>query len=470
MSAMVLAALLAVAAPRTPYGGELVAVCWGHEATTDPRQMRSVADLFLAGAIYEPLYRIDEQGELVGVLASGAPVMTGDLIEIPLRPAVTLHDGTPLAATRIAEALRNLGEPQSAAQFVLMGVSRAADGTAAITAATDGQSIRVVMAHPYVEWPRLLASPRASIAVTSKAGRIGSGPFKLVDASATKLVPHTNHRDGRPFIDAVRIEVASTPFAARARLSRGDATIAFGLADAGAETAQRARPLSADGPHGAEELIIVAVGKSLRRPAVLDAIDASLNRRRLSRRYFAGAGRVATTLFGGGDPRPAPAPTVAATVDASLLVAPERAPGLRFAERVQLDLLRAGVRTTIERVTPEQLDERRTRGDYELLLDTTLLDPAPVRDAADRLHRLLAVASVWSDPSEVLSSAELLAFGRLDEPARRARADALEQAYRQHHGLVPVAVRPRTVWVRREVQDVTLDATGIVRLEQAFLP
>ena len=63
MNGVVLALAAALlAAPRIPYGGEIVVLSWGGAATVDPAEAGGVAGRCVAGAVFEPLYELGAGG------------------------------------------------------------------------------------------------------------------------------------------------------------------------------------------------------------------------------------------------------------------------------------------------------------------------------------------------------------------------------------------------------------------------
>src|SRR5688572_3142594 len=110
-------ALLLLAAPRTPYGGDLIAYVWGRPIATDPLHLATVADATIQRALYETLYSIDGNGQLAPNLAAEPPLIEGNRVTIRLRPNLVAHDGTAVTAARVAEWLTRLSTKSSRASF-----------------------------------------------------------------------------------------------------------------------------------------------------------------------------------------------------------------------------------------------------------------------------------------------------------------------------------------------------------------
>ena len=57
----------------------------------------------------------------------------------------------------------------------------------------------------------------------------------------------------------------------------------------------------------------------------------------------------------------------------------------------------------------------------------------------------------------------------LAKARKTAAIDAKEQTYRFKAGLIPLAVRRQTIWLRSSVEDVKLGTDGVLRLDDAFI-
>src|SRR5439155_3882071 len=125
----------------------------------------------------------------------------------------------------------------------LLGDRRAELG---IRAGPGDDALTLTLAAPYPEAARLLASPRAGIAVARGGALAGTGPFMAAPqgggSSELVLAPFVLHRAGRPFLDTLRFTAVPSAFGAKERLERGEASVALGPFDleGGALAATRA--------------------------------------------------------------------------------------------------------------------------------------------------------------------------------------------------------------------------------------
>lgn len=466
-------ALSLASAPRLPYGDEVTADCAAGPIDLDPAHATSIAELALAQAVFEGLYGLDERGEVVPVLAKDLPVEQEGRAIIPLRSGVLLHDGRLLSPELVARAIARWATPRSGAAELLLpvtGARRRLAGDAAaplgVRALESEQAIELLLDHPFPDLPRFWASPRAAIAVAAKEPSwVGTGPFRLERGRAAdgsvSVAAFLGHRDGRPFLERVRFRPALGPFAERR--SRGAIELAL---DVPAESA----PSTSGRP--ARELWFLAVGRKraeLRSAVLFRAMDAAMGRERLAKRYLTGEAVPVRTLTGLDDaPELTLPPRRPEELRATLLV-PDRLTGeRRFAERVQLDLLRAGITVVIETLAPSAIAERRRSGDYELMLDRVLLEGGPRPDAAQELGSVLNLASALGILAEVASRDEMARLETADEPERRRRVAVLDRRLRDEAWIVPLVERTPLAITGASLIGAVKLPTGAVRLDEAY--
>ncbi|MBI2376389.1 MAG: hypothetical protein HYV07_20510 [Deltaproteobacteria bacterium] len=414
---MILLALL-VASPIPSYGGELVALSLTRPRIVDPASAAALTETTVTRSVFETLYE-RQAGALVPVLASGAPIVDGTRLEIPLRAGVRLHDGSVLSTGDVAEALLRLQKTD--AQDLI------ADARA--IAATQ-ETIRVEVSGRAETFVEKLADPRASIAVRRASTLIGTGPFRPVGStpSALTLEAFSLHREGRPFVDRLSIWSGASAIGARAMLRRGRADLLI------------------DGDGRQADVLYVLVAPMLSRdPSRLEALSAAIPRELICRRFVEG-GRPVSTLLLALESQGAGRLELPAT---RLLFTDDRGRIRELVDRVQLDLVRAGIPATATMIDPEALDARRRERAPSLILDVMALRKGPP------LERLRAIAARYG------------AMGSFD--ASRPIAE-LERALRVVGGLVPIAMRSTGTEVSGELEGFEVDDSGAPRFEDVRLP
>lgn len=195
-SAFVCISISAAARPR--YGGTLrietsASMRSLNPAATPLDAADAAARRLISPLIFETLVTLDASGGVRPLLALD---WESDALatrwRFRLRPRVKLHDGTPLDAGRVAAAL-------TASQAGW----RVATDTATVTIESDQEM-------PDLLWR--LADPRYAIAFGRPGGGepIGSGPFSIErwEPKRLRLRAHEDYWGGRPFVDALQVEMA----------------------------------------------------------------------------------------------------------------------------------------------------------------------------------------------------------------------------------------------------------------------
>ncbi|HZT29099.1 MAG TPA: ABC transporter substrate-binding protein [Bryobacteraceae bacterium] len=181
------------AATRPHYGGTLHIEWRGAVSSLDPTEPdRSPAALRLDALLFDHLVGVDDSGQPRPALAVA---WQHDPAErrwyFRLRSGIRFHDGAPLSPTAAAAAV----------QATLKG--------AAVSPAADGITIQCET--PCPDLPSELARAAGVIFARSPNGNIsGTGPFQVARWEPGKhavLTANENYWEGRPFLDAVEIDM-----------------------------------------------------------------------------------------------------------------------------------------------------------------------------------------------------------------------------------------------------------------------
>ncbi|MCC7383663.1 MAG: hypothetical protein IT384_17615 [Deltaproteobacteria bacterium] len=474
------AASLASTAPRPAYGGEVTTSFVGESPSLDPTQVRSLAALSVSAALFERLFRVEADGSITPELASGLPVARGSQAIIPIRRNVRLHDGRLLEPEDVARALRAFKTAGFGAEHLVLPIEGArTTAPLSVTVLADELAIAVRLTHPY-DLTRLWARGESAIAVPRSGPGptpVGTGPFRVAEPpgdTALTLVPFTGHRRGRPFFDRWVVRAVGSTFATGELLRPGRGAIAFDPVEP--EVASRMRAL--DGRAGAPplDLFYLAVGRArpeLTTTALLRSMEAVIDRDRLVRRYVRGRARSARSITGL-DPEAGLPPlrsSARARVTATLLLADQSGPERRFAERLQLDLLRAGVTATLKLLDDRELRRRQRSGDFDLLLGRFFLEGEVRDDALHHLHGLLAFAASLGRGATAVSAEELARFGAptpAQEEELRRLVLSIDRRLRDDALVVPLVHQLPSAYVGGAVIGVEADARGAVLLENGL--
>ena len=191
-----MAAAAVAGAARPQYGGTLRVDTQTIVRTLDPLAAAndpaaSASRNRLRALVFETLVAVDPGGGLRPLLArSWEGDARGTRWRFRLRSGVMLHDGNVLEPWQVATALRASGN--------------------AWTVATDGDAIVIEPSRPQPALPWELADDRHAIVVRrSPTELLGTGPFRIdrLDAGRLSLRAHDGYWSGRPFLDAVRVEM-----------------------------------------------------------------------------------------------------------------------------------------------------------------------------------------------------------------------------------------------------------------------
>lgn len=457
---------LALGAPRLPYGDVAVAEHSDPRLDVDPSHAESIAELTLGRAAFESLYTLDADGSVVPLLAAELPRWEGTRAIIPLRRGVIRHDGKPLERGAVAAAVARWSSSGSLARYLVLPIAGGRSGgpppaVGTVTLDDGSPALSVELAQPFPDLARLWSAARGGLVLergSNKGPAVGTGPFRVegTRADGITLVAFPEHRDGRPYLDRLLFRPGS---AARPPPGTG-ATLALDVY-AG----------SPAGPAPARELWFLRVGAKrpeLRSAMLFRALESALGRDRLAKRYLSGEATPTVTIRGEDDD---PQLTFPAPKSGGMRVAlaiPSRlAPDRRFAERIQLDLLRAGVTATIETVDDGTLARARPTGDVELALDCFVFEGGAAHDTTHALFALMALASA-TGAEHVISESELAAFANEDAPARARRVAALDRRLRDEAWIIPVAQRIPRARAGSGLVGARSSATGAMRLEDAW--
>jgi peptide/nickel transport system substrate-binding protein len=447
-----LAALTALAAAwpelgragvRPRAGGELLVALPATPRRLDPALATSAADQIAARAVHATLLEVDAWGGLRPGLLAALPEAEpgGRAFRCRLRPGLRFHDGSPLGAAEVAASLARLLQPttRSPHAWVALPIEGAEAVRTGRAGALSGVQVlsptelRIALAVPFPDFPRVLAALPSAVVPRSGGGRIGAGPFQVAQPSADlparpgagaaaqgalRVVPFDGHWRGRPYLDALSLVGLDAREAART-FGRGEVLVAI-----------RPEPM----PQAA----------MLELPA-LSATYASVNRARLAgraepvRRALAAINRVelvrlfvrgpaaplhgllpAAALGGGQTPPSPPAPPPSGDAGRLTLLVSSDAPFHRaVADRLQVKLFDRGVKVAVEAVPAEVFAVRAQRKDYDLaLLEVPLQTVTPAAAA-------LQAAFALDGPATALES--LAALGTADRGALPAHLASLEE-------------------------------------------
>jgi ABC-type transport system substrate-binding protein len=280
-----LAAVLAVAETRPQYGGTLHVAMRAAPVTLDPAdstQPDSFTRRNLTLLIFETLLSTDSSGRVHPALALSWQAAPGNQRwQFRLRRDVKFHDGTALTAEIAAASLR------------------ATNPSWKVFA--DGDSVVIECETNDPELPAELALPRNAIAKRNPEGKpSGTGPFHIGDWQPGKkltLAAEENYWSGRPFLDAVEIELGKNYHDQAIALELGRAN----LVEVAPEQVHRAsmdgRRVSSSEPMELVALLFARDPTTPEEKLLREALALSVERASMRSVLLQGAGQPAASIL-----------------------------------------------------------------------------------------------------------------------------------------------------------------------------
>jgi ABC-type transport system substrate-binding protein len=250
---------------RPEYGGTLHVEIDGTIRSVDPAAMALAAEAGARqralGLVFETLVAAEADGLRPMLATSWESDGRGARWQFRLRSGVRLHDGTVLEAWQVATALR-ASEP-------------------AWTIASEADTIIVNTGEPVRDLPWTLADLRHAVVVRGSGGALaGTGPFAIerLEPARLSLRAHDGYWAGRPFVDAVRIEMGRSPAGRLGDLEGGRADIVSATPLDARRLAQRGLRVAASHPLEVVALVFEPRRSSDALLAVRRTLAAAVNR------------------------------------------------------------------------------------------------------------------------------------------------------------------------------------------------
>lgn len=305
VASSMLLSMAAGAATHPQYGGTLRVELQEAPLSLDPADTAE-ADSFarrnLLGLIFERLVTVDDRGRTHPALATDWETAPGDQRwEFRLRRGIGFHDGSPLTAEIVAASLR-MTNP-------------------AWNVSTEADSVVIQCSTPDADVPTELALARNAIVKRNKGGELsGTGPFHIEvwqPGKRLRLRAEESYWRGRPFVDAIEIELGKNYANQRIMLELGKAELVEVAAEQAHRAAMEGRAVYSSQPMELVALVFAQDAQSSEEKLLRHALASSVDRTSIH----------SVLLQGGGEPT------------ASIL--PDWMSGYGFVFSVQADLARA---------------------------------------------------------------------------------------------------------------------------------
>ena len=285
VSSLLCATLAALAETRPQYGGTLHLMMRAAPSSLDPAdstQPDSFARRSLGKLLFDTLTTTDDSGRARAALAESWQATRGNLRwQFRLRRGVTFDDGTPLTPEVAAESLR-FANP-------------------AWNVTVENETLVIDCKTPNPDLLMELALSRNAILKRDSINGVsGTGPFHIVEWQAgkkLKLAAQENYWGGRPFLDAIEIEMG--------RDVRDQMTaLELGRADLVEVAPEQVRRISQDGPRLANsppiELVALLFTRDVSSPeekSLREALRWSIERGSIRSVLLQGAGQPTASIL-----------------------------------------------------------------------------------------------------------------------------------------------------------------------------
>lgn len=284
ISSLVAAAVAAGAETRPQYGGTLRVAMHAAPTSLDPAdstQADSFARRNLTFLIFETLVTVDAAGRLNPGLATAWTTTDNRHWKFQLRREVKFHDGTPLTAENVASALR-FSNP-------------------AWKVTSEGDSVVIDQDTVDSKLPAELALPRNAILKREPDGKLsGTGPFRISDWQPGKkllLGAEENFWKGRPYLDAIEIELGISFRDQLIALELGRADLVEVAPDQSHRAAMEGRPVAASKPVELLALLFARDPRTHADSSLREALALSVDRGSIRSVLLQGAGQPAGSIL-----------------------------------------------------------------------------------------------------------------------------------------------------------------------------
>jgi hypothetical protein len=251
-------------------------------SVTSTTALEGATRRLLLPLVFETLIEVDPSGGLRPLLAdSWATEATGARWRVRLRPGVKLHDGMILTPDQVASSL----------------MASRPDWQVTV----DDGAIVITPPMPDAGLPWDLTELRTAIAVRTGGTISGTGPFRVerLEASRLTLRAHEDHRDGRPFLDDVQIELGRPLAAQLSDLEVGRADLVdVGPGDTARVTDRQLRVV-ASRPMEVFALVFEAHRATASSEPLRRTLAAAIDRAAIARVLLQGRAEPADTLLPG---------------------------------------------------------------------------------------------------------------------------------------------------------------------------
>jgi peptide/nickel transport system substrate-binding protein len=281
---VIVGSLAASAETRPQYGGTLHVAVRAPSSLNSPdcTQPNSFASRNLALLIFETLVTTDDGARVRPALATSWQESSGgQRWQFRLRRGVKFHDGTAFTSEVAASALRNANPSWSVI--------------------ADADSVTIESDTPDPVLPLKLALACNAVAKKTSEGKLsGTGPFHIVDWQPGKklsLAAEENYWGGRPFLDAIEIELGKNFHDQLIALELGRADLVEVAPEQSHRISTEGRRVVSSAPMELVALLFTRDGQSADDRLLREALAFSVDRASIRSVLLQGVGQPAGSIL-----------------------------------------------------------------------------------------------------------------------------------------------------------------------------
>ena len=467
ISAQVLSLMTAlIQAPVPSYGGDIVIYERASGESILPGLTDTTGTKLINEAVFESLFTIDKNGKLVGQLAQDGFSYRDGVLKFKLRSHILLHNGETLQPRHIIDHFSRLTDRKYRAKHIVAPFTNLESSPnnqkVNISFSPQSSEFQIRTQPPYPDIARLLASPRAAVSV----GNFGTGPFRLERDEPITAVSFLQHRRGAPYVDKLFYRPGISPFKARAALRSGEADIVFGVDKLDRKTENFGSRYESK---RYEKFIVLQVGtrsRDLINASDLNNLRSAFNRKQLARRYLSGNAAPATNFFAHNQTLPRARKFERSRRERSMIVNKDSLASIRFAERIQFELVKRGLIVKVESLAGSDFKQRIADEEFDFALRSLTLNQTSPDSIASKLHRLLEVASDHQVFDEISDAKRMSDFAFASRKEQSSLLAKLERDLREAARFIVIAKQVPVSFWRKTLSNHDNGPTQLENLEK----
>ena len=269
--------------------------------TLDPNMYNEVPALFVTEQIFNTLFKIDDNGNIVPELAESYEYLSPTELVIKIKKGVKFHNGDTLTVNDVVFSInRMLEKPASRIMIEVIDKVEVIDDSAIkLVLKNSSAPLLFSLAHPLTAILNEKDTKAKNDMISIEP--MGTGPYKFVDwgdGEKIELVAFDDYFEGRPKIDKLIIRSITEASSRLAALETGEIDIAFAISPIDSEIVEKNEKLELiSKPTTSTEYITLNTTKPpFDNKDYRLAINYALNKQGMADSVFMGMAQPATSI------------------------------------------------------------------------------------------------------------------------------------------------------------------------------